>query len=161
MAKRTLEKDFLSKLGRRIRDHGLFFYKIPDAIKTGATRFIPPKPFDAIVTIESLSIGLEAKWLDTLSPFYESEIRQSQRDGLDDLGSKGKGLAIVVLGLKIKRGEKRLLFWEWGELKKDFELNGGKIPKEDLLNLPFWGIEDPTGIIQRAKEVVHFNNLVA
>lgn len=163
---RKNEMKFLTDLKKSFKREGAWFYKIPDSF--GNARFTPAKPFDAIMCVNGGFISVEGKWLDISENkrgFSYKDLRDSQQLGLQHVEDHG-GQSWVALGLRVKRGENRALFWEHKDFKKLCQSFDGTIPWQELIKMPFvkYRTDKPVDISQVLEEMkanIFFQNLIA
>ena len=119
---------------------GAFYLKIPDAVRSAQTRFIPCKPFDIVfghrrtgfVAIETKSHIVTDAWpLDKVEPH--------QVDGLRGFIHAG-GIGFILLQIKLGKGKKKIEYAvgfkpsTFDRMAEEYKVNIGRksVPISDL-----------------------------
>lgn len=102
---KTLEKKFLTELGKSIREQypNSYWRKIDDVpiSQIKGMRFTRSKDFDGFWLIDELSIAIEAKALDKLQSFSMSRIRVAQWKSLWKIQNIRGSACYVVINYRI------------------------------------------------------------
>lgn len=117
------EAQFQNELKKSFNSRGHFCEKIPDAVRSMGSRFIPTKPADLFGHVEGKAFLIECKQIKKWRTWGMRDMRPSQIKGLTDFADTG-GAAYVILNVRItKERENRLILFTWAQLKRFKKFN--------------------------------------
>jgi len=85
---------------------GCHVVKIPDAIKSAASRFIPPKPYDIYVMVDHAFLAMELKLKTRLGGFSFKEVTEWQVNNLLEAKNNG-AISYVVINYRASVTERQ------------------------------------------------------
>lgn len=115
------EAIFSTEVKSSLQDLGCWAYKIPDAVRGPATRFIPEKPFDIVASYRGTAFAIETKQIKKWQSFGRKDFRPSQLKELTRFQTQGQGRSFVMLNVRIPRKENLCIIFEWWAFENELK----------------------------------------